>query len=100
MNFSDFNGKTVVVQLRANEVWLTVHQEGGKPAILAFEDAGQHRLVPTPFIVGKVETKENGRSVVVFNDENRQKLEVTLNPDAVLSITEAIEGSKISLIAV
>ena len=100
MNLKDFNGKTVVIQLRAGEAWLTIHQENGKPAILAFDDGGQPRLVPTPFIVGKVETKENERSVVVFVDENRQKLEVTLNPEAILAVTEAVEGSRISLVSI
>ena len=100
MNLADFAGKLVVVQLRSGEAWITVHQEKGKPAILAFDDGGQHRLVPTPFILGRVETKESGRTVIVFTDENGKRLEVTLNPDAVLSVTEAIESSKIELISV
>lgn len=100
MNLADFAGKLVIIQFRAGETWITIHQENGKPAILAFEDGGQHRLVPTPFILGRVEIKESGRAVVVFTDENGKRLEVTLNPDAVLSVTEAIEGSKIELISV
>lgn len=100
MNLCEFDGKTVIVQLRAGESWITIHQEGGRPAILAFDDGGQPRLVPTPFILGKVLVKESARPVLLFVDENNKKLEVTLNADAILSVTEAVEGSKIELISV
>lgn len=101
IDLSSFEGKTVVVQLRAPDAWITIHQEQGKPAILAIDDgSGGHRLIQTPFVIGKVVKTSSGKHAILFVDENNKKLELSLNPEAILAVTEAIEPSKIELIAV
>lgn len=106
IDLTEFNGKFCVIQFRSPDAWLSLHQEkGGKLGVFAMKDsAGNVSLVPAPFIMGTVLSMNDGKKSynprVEIKDENGKKLEVTINPDAILTVTVAIveEEKKVLLI--
>ena len=100
IDLSMYVGKHCVVQLRGGEAWLVVHQDAGKAQPVAQKDkAGNVSLVPIPFVVGTVvETSPGKYPVMEVIDENGKKIHIELNPDAILSVTVAIEAPRVQLI--
>jgi len=96
IDLSKFIGKRCIIQFRG-DMWLVVHQVVekvenkliGRAEIMAVKDSktGGIAPVPMPFIVGEVVEGP----AVVYVDENKQKLQVTVNPDAILTVTVALE---------
>lgn len=92
IDLSTFVGKRVVVQFRNRDAWITVHADGGKPAIAAVLDGqGNPQMIPAPFLLGEVVDKGEECFAIQIRDENQKKLEVALNPDAILTITTVVE---------
>lgn len=108
IDLTKYIGKHCVIQLRAPDAWLVVHQENDRAEIMAIKSSeGPPRMVPVPVLIGLVRSPDRGPFmtnppdvVVEFLDENKKTLEVELNPDAILSVTVAInpEGSRIKII--
>lgn len=94
LHLAPYVGKKVLIQLRAPDAWIVVHNDSGQPLPIMHPERDQ-AFVPVPFILGTVLKKEaNGMvfHVVEILDENKMKLEIWINPEAVLSVTEAIGG--------
>ena len=90
ISLAPFVGKRVVVQLRNRDEWISVHSDNGQPGILAIRKGEQFQFVPCPFFVGTIREGQ-GNYVIEIVDENKKKLHVALNPDAILSVTMVVE---------
>lgn len=113
IDLTKYIGKRCVIQLRAPDMWLVTHQEGGKAEIIFTKSKeGQVSMAPMPFLIGNVVAvrpsarcggvsteKEIVEYIAIeFFDENKQKLLVELNPEAILSVTVAVDAPRIQLV--
>jgi len=101
IDLSKYVGKQCVVQLRGGEAWLVCHQDVGKAQPVAQKDkTGNVSLVPIPFLVGTVVQMTGGFPVMEVIDENKQKLHIELNPDAILSVSLAVDMPRVQLVGI
>jgi hypothetical protein len=94
IDLSSFVGKFVVVQFRNQDVWITIHgDERGQANVAAVDlnDGKPPRMLPVPFIRGEVVDKGEECFVLQIRDENNKKLEIALNPEAILAITTVVD---------
>lgn len=97
MNLKRFIGKTVVLQFRAPDAFMMVRTEGGNLAPMAMKTPNGAQLITMPFILGKIETRDDD-FVVVFKDDSKNDIETTIDPTTVFSVSVAVEASRVQLI--
>jgi hypothetical protein len=95
IDLAKYIGKRVVLQFRSPDAWLMVIQKSGKAEVAITKGPeGQPTAIPLPFLMGEI--AEGG--VLVYTDQNGERLEVAVNTDAVLTVTVALEPSRVKII--
>lgn len=100
IDLAPYVGKHVVLVFGRGDAWLASHVEKGKPSILMSVDPQTKQMqgvVPLPFLQGELITAGAGYAVMI-EDHQKNRLQVGVAADRVVTCTIAVEAPRVQLI--